>query len=165
MDNTHPLKACHTEKERFTLPRCERLARRSDIGRLFTDGEAFLVYPVKCTYMFRSGDAVDGVDEGGVVVVSDCNRVMVTAPKRNHKRAVVRNLLKRRMKEAYRLHKRLLVASHSSDISESMDGALGLDIAFSYVGKGEPEEYQRIERSVIDILNRLCKIRDQRRVF
>lgn len=166
MDNRPPLESCGADMERFTLPGCERLSKRIDIGHLFTDGDAFLVYPVKCTYLFRSGEQMDAMVGG--VAGSDCNRIMVTAPKRNYKRAVVRNLLKRRMKEAYRLHKRLLggvSALSSSVVSVEANDCCGIDIAFSYVGKGEPCDYHRIERSVIDILNRLCKIKDQRKAF
>ena len=36
------------------------------------------------------------------------SRIMVSVPKRLYKRAVKRNLLKRRMREAYRLQKELL---------------------------------------------------------
>lgn len=128
-------------KGRFTLPKDERLASRSEIERLFTQGEAFLVYPVKCTYLFRpAGD-------GSRVR----NRIMVIAPKRNHKRAVARNLLKRRMREAYRLNKHLVMGEGS--------GA-EVDIAFSYIAKGDPLDYGTIEKAVVSILNKLCTIRD-----
>lgn len=122
------------------MPKCERLAKRSEIGRLFTHGEAFLVYPVKCTYWFRE-------DSGP-------NRMMVMAPKRNHKRAVARNLLKRRMREAYRLNKHILGKGSVGD-------RVGLDIAFSYIAKGEPLDYQAIEKAVVSILNKLCTIRNR----
>lgn len=117
---------------RFTLPKSERLAARSDIGRLFTCGEAFLVYPVKCTCLFRPDGAAD-------------NRMMVIVPKRNYKRAVDRNLLKRRMREAYRQNKT----------------RIGVDVAFSYVAKGEPADYRTIEKAVISIWERLCRMRDR----
>lgn len=118
------------------MPKSERLAKRSEIGRLFTHGEAFLVYPVKCTYLFRT-------DSGPA-------RIMVMAPKRNHKRAVARNLLKRRMREAYRLNKYILG-----------EEGRGADIAFSYIAKGEPLDYRAIEKAVVSILNKLCTIRNQ----
>lgn len=129
------LQAETTDRGRYGLPKSERLAKRSEIGRLFTNGEAFLVYPVKCTYLFRT-------DSGPV-------RIMVMAPKRNHKRAVARNLLKRRMREAYRLHKHVLG-----------EGRV-VDIAFSYIAKGEPLDYQAIEKAVVTILNKLCTIRNR----
>lgn len=131
------LQADTTGKGRYGLPRCERLAKRSEIGRLFTHGEAFLVYPVKCTYLFCTD--------------SEPARIMVMAPKRNHKRAVARNLLKRRMREAYRLNKHIL----------GEGSGVGLDIAFSYIAKGEPLDYQAIEKAVVSILNKLCTIRNR----
>lgn len=124
-------------KGRYALPKTERLSGRDDIGRLFTRGEAFLVYPVKCTYRFR--------EEGP-------NRIMVIVPKRNHKKAVSRNLLKRRMREAYRLNKHVLAGEGAT---------LAADIAFSYVAKGEPADYRTIEKAVVSILNRLCTIRNK----
>ncbi len=138
-----------------TLPKAERLSKRSDIGRLFTQGEAFLVYPVKCTYRFRSpaeepaaSEAVEasGEKRGGVCR----NRMMVIVPKRNHRRAVVRNLLKRRMREAYRLNKSVLSAAGFS---------AGVDIAFSYIAKGEPADFRTVERAILSILNKLCVLR------
>lgn len=122
---------------RYTLPKAERLAGRSDIGRLFTHGEAFLVYPIKCTYRWT--------EQGGGV------RIMVLVPKRNHKRAVARNLLKRRMREAYRLHKELL-AVESVEAGRSVDG---VDMAFSYVAKGEPLDYRTVERAMVTILKKM----------
>ena len=130
------LQADTTAKGRYLLPKSERLAKRSEIGRLFTHGEAFLVYPVKCTYLFRT-------DSGPA-------RIMVMAPKRNHKRAVARNLLKRRMREAYRLNKYILG-----------EEGRGADIAFSYIAKGEPLDYRAIQKAVVSILNKLCTIRNQ----
>lgn len=125
---------------RYTLPKAERLAGRSDIGRLFTRGEAFLVYPIKCTYRWTG--------EGGGV------RMMVLVPKRNHKRAVARNVLKRRMREAYRLHKELLaVEPGESGVVE------GVDMAFSYVAKGEPLDYRTVERAMITILQKVSSLR------
>lgn len=129
---------------RYTLPKAERLAGRSDIGRLFTHGEAFLVYPIKCTCRWT--------EQGGGV------RMMVLVPKRNHKRAVVRNLLKRRMREAYRLHKELLTV----EPGEGRAAVEGVDMAFSYVAKGEPLDYRTVERAMITILQKVSALRAAR---
>lgn len=129
---------------RYTLPKAERLAGRSDIGRLFTHGEAFLVYPIKCTCRWT--------EQGGGV------RMMVLVPKRNHKRAVARNLLKRRMREAYRLHKELLAV----EPGEGRAAVDGVDMAFSYVAKGEPLDYRTVERAMITILQKVSALRAAR---
>ena len=128
---------------RYTLPKAERLAGRSDIGRLFTHGEAFLVYPIKCTCRWT--------EQGGEV------RMMVLVPKRNHKRAVARNLLKRRMREAYRLHKELLAVEPGAGCA-----VVGVDMAFSYVAKGEPLDYRTVERAMITILQKVSALRATR---
>ena len=51
------------------------------------------------------------------------SRILVSAPKKHFKRAVKRNLLKRRIREAYRLQKGLLAETGAS---------LGADILFVY---------------------------------
>ena len=66
----------------------------------------------------------------------------VSVPKRNFKRAVKRNLLKRRIREAYRLNRGRL-------------GDKDYDILIYYIGK-EEEDYGRIEKSLIAILDDLA---------
>lgn len=63
----------------------------------------------------------------------------VSVPKRSFKRAVKRNLLKRRMREAFRLNSGRL-------------GERKLDIFVYYVGK-TIEDYGRIEKSFVEILD------------
>ncbi len=122
------------------LPKIERLSRRSDIQRLFTTGEALLAYPVKVT--FRPGNGLGW------------NRVMVMAPKRNLKRAVDRNRIKRRLREAYRLHKHLFPAA----LGDKKGG--GWDLALSYVPReGKLLEYREIEEAVVKLLQKLARQR------
>ena len=69
------------------------------------------------------------------------SRILVSVPKRFFKRAVKRNLLKRRIREAYRLQKELLTGS-------------GVDILFSY-SHSEIADFQTLYAEVADILGRI----------
>ena len=72
---------------------------------------------------------------------------MVSVPKRLHKRANVRNLLKRRMREAYRLNKEPL---REICIRENIRLSLGL-----LYTSGEIADYKTIEHAVRKIIKRL----------
>ena len=74
--------------------------------------------------------------EGGNV-----NRIMVSVPKKHFKRAVKRNLLKRRIREAYRTQKDLL--NHN-----------GTDILF-YFNSNEIAEYDTVRAEVGAILKKI----------
>jgi ribonuclease P protein component len=91
---------------------------------LLKTGQVAFHYPLKVHYQ-------PGEGEFGVSV-----------PKRNFKRAVKRNLLKRRVREAFRLQKARL-------------GDRSYDIFIYYISK-EVEEYGRIEKSVAQVLDDLA---------
>ena len=71
------------------------------------------------------------------------NRILVSVPKRHFKRAVRRNLLKRRIKEAYRLNKGII-------------DSLGVDIMFIY-SSNQIADFSQIESDVKGILSKLAK--------
>ena len=84
-----------------SFPRRERLKSKKRIARLFEQGKSGFVYPVRYVLLDDSAEeSVAGKDRSLSVLIS--------VPKRHHKRAVERNLLKRRMREAYRLNKQAL---------------------------------------------------------
>ncbi len=121
--------------ERFTLKKEERLCSPKILGELFISGESFLVYPLKV--VFLKSDLPQPFAAQAAFAVS----------KRNFKRAVKRNLLKRRMREAYRLNKHLLydeLAARNSHIS----------IIFIFVGK-DILDFDKIEKAMILALKKV----------
>lgn len=83
-----------------TFVRDERLKSEKRIGLLFRQGKSLSAYPMRVLWLPAEGE------ERGAIPV----KVAFSVPKRKFKSAVARNLLKRRMREAYRLHKADLYA-------------------------------------------------------
>lgn len=82
----------------YTFPKSQRLSSTKAIDALFTDAKVLKAYPLKFLYALQ--------EEGGASQALP--KVLISVPKRKFKKAVDRNLLKRRIREAYRLHKSLL---------------------------------------------------------
>lgn len=118
-----------------TLRKYERLNGKTRIGRLFTGGNSFIVYPYRIVYSFSESTALSSAS------------ILVSVPKRNFKRAVKRNLIRRRIKECYRLQKHPLL-DRLAAVSRKAD------IAFLYIGK-EVWEYAALERKMGDAIGRL----------
>lgn len=91
---------------------------------LLKTGQVLFRYPLKVHFQ-------EGAGEFGVSV-----------PKRHFKRAVKRNLLKRRVREAFRLNAARL-------------GGRSYDIFIYFIGK-QVEEYERIDKSLAQVLDDLA---------
>lgn len=76
-----------------TFTKEERLCSRKLLDLLFKNGSSFLLYPYRVSYLFVP-------DRKGYPV-----QVVINVAKKRYKRAVDRNLIKRRSREAYRLQK------------------------------------------------------------
>ena len=105
-----------THQNSFSKP--EHLCGEKRITRLFTQGEAFIAYPLRVVFIIEP--TRDNVPSS----------VLVSVPKKRFKRAVKRNRLKRLMREAYRLNKTLL-------IEKLEEKHLQVHIAFNYVSDDE----------------------------
>lgn len=122
--------------EMITLPTDQPAANKRlnspDIQQIFTNSDSTAA--VECT-----GKSLTRLNP-----IKPEAAVMVSVPKRLHKRANVRNLLKRRMREAYRLHKeplRELCTQHH----------IRLSIGLLY-SSGEIADFNTIENAVRKII-------------
>ena len=79
-----------------TLGKAERLSGKKSVATLLAGGRWGSLGHFRYCWMFRT----DGVSAGNLP-----GRILVSVPKRCFKRAVKRNLLKRRIREAYRVQK------------------------------------------------------------
>lgn len=113
----------------FRFSKKERLTGKKEIEELFKNGSSFYLRPLLVKYQPEAGPASH-------------HRVLFTVSKKNFKRAVDRNLLKRRMREAYRLNKDVL------------NSGIFYKIAFVYVDK-RVLPYTQIEPKLKILLHRL----------
>lgn len=84
---------------KFTFRKDERLKSEKNIKELFSKGSSFYLFPFKVLVLPTPDPSVVR------------NQVLISVSKKNFKRAVDRNLIKRRIREAYRLQKEILSAS------------------------------------------------------
>ncbi|WP_295938725.1 ribonuclease P protein component [uncultured Alistipes sp.] len=111
-----------------SLPRTERLRSLGAVKRMFESGESGFIFPFRYVW-YAEADQLPSVE------------VMFSVPKKFHKRANKRNLLRRRTKESYRLQKQIL---HNG-------APVNLDLALIYSSK-EVLPYKTIANAVRRIL-------------
>ena len=123
-----------------TLGRTERIKSRKQIETLFGGGRSrsMASYPLRLVYMTEDAD---NADHTGLMM-------MVSVSKRHFKRAVKRNRVKRQVREAYRLNKRLLLPA-----TERLSGKT-LSMAFIWLAD-ELMPSERVEKSVTNLMQRL----------
>ena len=78
----------------FTFSKDEKLKSKKAFEKLFSEGKSFSQYPLRIVYR---------------EVKAEHHKIAISVPKKNFKHAVDRNLYKRRIREAYRLNKSILL--------------------------------------------------------
>lgn len=112
----------------------KRLSGRKTIDALFANGDSGFVYPLR--FLFAATEN----ETPGVAV-------LVSVPKKNHKKAVARNLLKRRIREAFR--------TQNTELESLADGrGMKINIALLYVAK-DIAEFEKIKDAVGKILTQI----------
>jgi len=109
----------------------ERLGHKKIIEELFKkDSSSDFLYPFLIKYQKEAEDI-------------NYHKVLISVPKKNFKKAVDRNLIKRKIKEIYRINKHLIYPANPA-----------YNIAIIYTGK-QILEFNLMQNKLIRILKRL----------
>ncbi len=120
-----------------TFPKIEKLKSKKTIEALFAEGKNLREFPIKLIYLKTPFE--DGAHF----------KVGVVAPKKKFKKAVDRNLIKRLLRESYRLNKSL--------IFNNIEGNYAF--LFLYLGHKAPsfdEVHSAMKKLLEDFLKKEC---------
>ena len=115
-----------------TFKKEERLCSEKAIGKIFKSGNVINKYPYKAIWIYSEDELEFPI------------QVAISVPKRNFKKAVDRNLIKRRIREAYRTNK----ASVYSTLSASKKN---IQVVIIYISK-EILPFTNIEKKLVEFL-------------
>lgn len=125
----------------FTFKKIERLSSRKDIALLYNSGKQKIFFPLKIYWRATSFQSPYPL------------RLLISVPKRMHKKAVDRNLLKRRIREAYRLQKQPFYDLLSAAGRQA-------DLMILYTGKEialMPELMQQVQKALAFVADEVQK--------
>lgn len=128
--------------ERLTLHKDEKLRHRSLVDALFREGSSIYEYPLRLTYRALDNEALENTFRAHVPEQIGTLQMLITVPKKKRRRAVDRVLMRRRIREAYRLNRLSLkrAAENNPDIRT-------LGIALIYL-HGDNASYATIEQKI-----------------
>ena len=128
-----------------TLSKSERLCGATSVAEVFEHGKGVTAGCLRCKYLVHEGS-------------EELSRIVVSVPKRNFKRAVKRNLLKRRIRESYRRQKGLLNGTFDILFIYTSPEVLPYEVIFADMGAllAECRRMQNVENQA-DTQKPLCK--------
>jgi len=126
---------------RYTFPKSQRLTGKKEIDTVYKEGQTLKKFPFVVKYVRN------------VEMEDESLKALFAVPKRRISKATSRNKVRRKLKEAYRLHKHSL-----EKVLEDSNQKMAL--FFVYTGK-ENANYALLEEKIQLILNELAKRIDE----
>lgn len=138
-------------KRRYTLRKDEKLRHKRLVDELFGEGESLYDFPLRLVWRRISPEALEDSFKNGVPPRVGELQMLITVPKKKRRHAVDRVLMRRRIREAYRLNRLPLKERLEADMSVGT-----LSLAFIYLcDKNLP--YSLIEEKMSRLLSKLEK--------
>ncbi len=100
---------------RFTFPKSERLRHKILVDTLFAKGKSLYEYPFRMVYRPITEQELTDAFKIGVPQGIAPLQVMITVPKKKRRHAVDRVLMRRRIRDAWRLQRRPLRSMIETD--------------------------------------------------
>lgn len=148
MQTTESLNAAVPASCRLTLRKGEKLRHRTLVEGLFKEGKSFYDFPLRLTWRLLDGESLEGSFCHHTPRGIDPVQMLVTVPKKKLRHAVDRVLMRRRIREAYRLNRRELLTPRVPD-----EGTLSL--AFVWLDK-TPAPYAVVEEKMKKLLKKVA---------
>lgn len=102
---TAPVTVGGEPARRLTLRKGEKLRHRSLVETLFREGENLYEFPLRLTWRALGEGELEKTFRDRVPSRIDPLQMLITVPKKKRRHAVDRVLMRRRIREAYRLHR------------------------------------------------------------
>ena len=134
----------------FRFPKEKRLHHRSLVEGLFRNGKSFYEFPFRITWRTLSSEDLEKNFRNQVPEGIGKLQMMVTVPKKKRRNAVDRVLMRRRIREAYRLNSYPL-----QQLIDNSPMVSTMSLALVYVhDKNLP--YNFVEEKMMVLLSKMC---------